>query len=107
LIPKYGAKLEALTNNPVSPNHAQAIKNALNTYPRPPTNHGNKRRPYNFKYKVENPDKSGHFQHEEVSNGDETQGRYDIARPGFESRTIYSVAKGSGFNAETSYSISG
>ena len=59
------------------------------------------KRPYSFKYVVP----EGKYQHEEISDTKETQGHYEIETSGFESRTVYSVNQGSGFNSQSSYSI--
>ena len=59
------------------------------------------KRPYSFKYVVP----EGKYQHEEISDTKETQGLYEIETSGFESRTVYSVNQGSGFNSQSSYSI--
>jgi hypothetical protein len=84
-----------------SPSQQKYPGNYENSYPKSE----NSKIPYNFKYQVVNDVGSGNFNHEEVSDGDETQGRYDVQTSGFESRTIYSVVPGSGFNSETSYTI--
>ena len=57
---------------------------------------------HQYHYELDN----GTFSKKELSNGQGTQGEYDIKRSGFSSRTVYSVIDGSGFQSESSYSIS-
>ena len=77
----------------------RTMKNHPQPQPSPPQDEKSGR---HYHYELDN----GSFSKKELSNGMETQGRYDIKRAGFSSRTVYSVTDGSGFQSESSYSIS-
>lgn len=63
------------------------------------------KKPYKFKYNVETEDKGGEFNHKEISDGDKTEGQFEMKTSDVKYKTIYSVVPGSGFQAMTSYSI--
>ena len=57
--------------------------------------------PYSFKYEVP----EGKYEHEEISDTKKVEGHYDIETSEFNAKTVYSVKQGSGFSAQSSYSI--
>ena len=59
------------------------------------------KKPYSFKYEVP----EGKYEHEEISDTKKVEGHYDIETSEFNAKTVYSVKQGSGFSAQSSYSI--
>ena len=62
------------------------------------------KKPYKFKYNVET-EEEGEFNHKEISDGDKTEGQFEMKTSDVKYKTTYSVVPGSGFQAMTSYSI--
>ena len=57
---------------------------------------------HRYHYELDN----GVYRQKELSDGVETQGQFEVQRSGFSSKTVYSVIDGSGFQSESTYSIS-